>query len=148
MASGSWGRQGDQAYLVGVTARRAGTASSPGRTCHLPAQCFCARCVWCAWPCRVLGPWQSLGRRPGREGAASTLPRSALLRPLRATPRRLPDKYLLVQRADAIRLLYVLIFVDKAPKQSARINWCTVLVVLYAGFLIGKALLTAIRQPF
>lgn len=60
----------------------------------------------------------------------------------------LPDKYLLVQRADAIRLLYVLIFVDKAPKQSARINWCTVLVLLYAAFLIGKAVLTAMRQPF
>ncbi len=63
----------------------------------------------------------------------------------------LPDTYLLVQRADAVRLLFVLVFCDAAAGPSGggragRVNWCTLLVVLYTAFLVGKALLAALRQ--
>ncbi|KAG2426743.1 hypothetical protein HXX76_012800 [Chlamydomonas incerta] len=79
----------------------------------------------------------------------------------------LPDTYLLVQRSDAVRILFVAIYTDAAaappgaagapgagaggggarrPGALARVNWCTVMVVLYAGFLVGKALLAALKQ--
>ncbi|KAG2454270.1 hypothetical protein HYH02_001302 [Chlamydomonas schloesseri] len=84
----------------------------------------------------------------------------------------LPDTYLLVQRSDAVRVLFVAIYTDaaaalqlhggaaaaaagagagvgarrRAAGPLARVNWCTVMVVLYAGFLVGKALLAALKQ--
>ncbi|PNW70909.1 hypothetical protein CHLRE_17g738550v5 [Chlamydomonas reinhardtii] len=82
----------------------------------------------------------------------------------------LPDTYLLVQRSDAVRILFVAIYTDAAAPPAgaagagagaagagggpgarragplARVNWCTVMVVLYAGFLVGKALLAALKQ--
>ncbi|KAF5836454.1 hypothetical protein DUNSADRAFT_5901 [Dunaliella salina] len=65
-----------------------------------------------------------------------------------------PDDYLLVSRTDAIRLLHVLLFCDAPPlaalqevqhgrvhRPAAKINWCTVLVSLYAlGMLLSGIL--------
>ncbi|EFJ41185.1 hypothetical protein VOLCADRAFT_107792 [Volvox carteri f. nagariensis] len=62
-------------------------------------------------------------------------------------PSQVPETYLVVQRADAVRLLYIMLYCD-APRTArpARVNWCTVMVVLYAAFLLGKALLAALQQ--
>jgi poly[ADP-ribose] polymerase 16 len=59
----------------------------------------------------------------------------------------LPETYLVVQRADAVRVLYILLYCDAARvARTTRVNWCTVVVVLYAAFLVGKALLAALKQ--
>ncbi len=63
----------------------------------------------------------------------------------------LPDTYLLVERGDAVRLLFVALYCDARAggggrHVSTRVNWCTVMVVLYAAFLVGKALMAALRQ--
>ncbi|KAG2489460.1 hypothetical protein HYH03_012096 [Edaphochlamys debaryana] len=62
----------------------------------------------------------------------------------------LPDTYLLVQRPDALRLLFLMVYADApaghAVRPAGRVNWCTVMVVLYAAFLVGKALLSAMRH--
>ena len=60
--------------------------------------------------------------------------------------RRLPDTYLLVQRPDAIRLLYVLLYADR-PAAARRVNWCTALVALYAALLVAKALYAVFGGP-
>lgn len=56
----------------------------------------------------------------------------------------LPETYLVIKRPDAIRLLHVLVYSDaQAPPPAAaagswwrRVNWCTVLVVLYAAAMV------------
>lgn len=50
-----------------------------------------------------------------------------------------------MQRPDAIRLLHVFLYVDKAPVR--RINWCTAIIVLYAAFLLLKALAAVFVWP-
>lgn len=60
----------------------------------------------------------------------------------------LPDTFLLVKRPDAIRLLYVLIYCDeRAPQRAAsrRVNWCTLLVVVYA---LGMVLQWLVSDPY
>eukprot|EP00983_Pelagomonas_calceolata_P061922 1147034-Pelagomonas_calceolata.AAC.1 len=65
----------------------------------------------------------------------------------------LPDAYLLVSRTDAIRVMHVLLFCDAPPladpqgvdgrvhRPASRINWCSVLVFLYAlGMLVSGVL--------
>ncbi|GLC47231.1 hypothetical protein PLESTB_001308000 [Pleodorina starrii] len=87
---------------------------------------------------------KSTTERGGTGGSAGFAPASSS-GAVSAAP--LPDTYLVVQRADAVRLLYVLLYCDASrTARPARVHWCTVMVVLYAAFLLGKALLAALKQ--
>ncbi|MEW5320523.1 MAG: hypothetical protein WDW38_011590 [Sanguina aurantia] len=46
-----------------------------------------------------------------------------------------PDAYMLVQNSEAVRLLYVLTFSEPTASHAMKLNWCTVVIVLYVVFL-------------
>ncbi|KXZ46253.1 hypothetical protein GPECTOR_45g123 [Gonium pectorale] len=146
--------------LSGTRLQRTGAIFGDGiylSTNYDTAFSFCQPCP--SWPrsrygtkLRVLLVCEvDLDRSSAERGAdaAAAAGRSAAQPPPSSSG--LPDTYLLVQRADAVRLLFVLVFCDATAGpagggRGGRVNWCTVLVVLYAAFLVGKALLAALRQ--
>ncbi|GIM16797.1 hypothetical protein Vretimale_19388 [Volvox reticuliferus] len=61
---------------------------------------------------------------------------------------QIPETYLLVSSSEGVRLLYVLLYCDaRHPPRSFRINPCTLIVVLYIVFLVGKALIAMFKRP-
>lgn len=57
----------------------------------------------------------------------------------------LPSNYLLVKRPDAIQLQYVLLYndTDTIHGSKMRVNFCTILVVLYVAFLLYQGMLSS-----
>ncbi|GFR47774.1 hypothetical protein Agub_g9542 [Astrephomene gubernaculifera] len=165
--------------LSGTRLQRTGANFGAGiylSTNYDTAFSFCQPCI--SWPLSRFGsklrallvcevdldrvdhtPSQSLPSATATAATASSAASDAAsLTHHRHSDKDLPDTYLLVQRADALRLLYVLIYCDAAtaavPAAAAagaaggrrRVNLCTLMVVIYAGFLLAKGLLAALRQ--